>query len=159
MAAVRGSSFPVFLVFGVLTWPACTEPWPQPHWTPLGWTGARLYCPTSVLDHSKALVAEWEQIRAASFQNLVESLKPQEKRLLKPQINYRGLGNEMFSTYKCECNVSVSDPCGHMVCQMASKYYHKYWHLAFELSLFVLRCSATTSSMRSSISHQPISLA
>jgi hypothetical protein len=21
------------------TWLACTEPWPQPHWTPLGWIG------------------------------------------------------------------------------------------------------------------------
>lgn len=31
-----------------------TEPWPQPHWTPLGWTGT----PTSVPVHTNALVVE-----------------------------------------------------------------------------------------------------
>lgn len=49
----------------------CTEPWPQPqpHPTPLGRAGTP---PTSVSNRTNALVAEWEQIPAASFHNLVE---------------------------------------------------------------------------------------
>ncbi len=50
------------------------NPEPQPHPTPLGWTGAGLYRQTSVLNFTNALVAEWEQIHAARFQNLAEGL-------------------------------------------------------------------------------------
>ena len=40
--------------------------------------GARPYRPTSVVDLTVAFVAESEQIPAARFQNLVESLKTEE---------------------------------------------------------------------------------
>lgn len=43
---------------------------------------ARLCCSTSVLDLTNAFVPAWGQISAARFRNLVESLKPEEWRLL-----------------------------------------------------------------------------
>lgn len=54
------------------------------------WNG---HCePKSVLDVSNALVAEWGQILAASFQNQVDRLKPEEWRPLEWQINGHGFG-------------------------------------------------------------------
>lgn len=72
---------------------ACTEHQPQPHPTSFGGNGkltaGQALSPkkNSLLDLTNALVSEWEQIPAVSFQNLVESLKRQEWRLLYQQIH------------------------------------------------------------------------
>lgn len=73
---VHKASFIKELVFPVWcgrTGLSCTKPWPQPHQAPLGWTGSPTPSQglsTSVGDPSNTLVAEWEQIRTARFQNL-----------------------------------------------------------------------------------------
>lgn len=55
---------------------SCTEPWPHPHSTPLGWTRTltvpQLFsCLTSVSDFNNGLVAEWTKPHSHTFQNLV----------------------------------------------------------------------------------------
>lgn len=67
---------------GVKKWREATA---QPHSTSLGWTDwwkARPYRPTSVLDFTDGLVAEWEKIPAARFQNLMIRQKAEKWRLL-----------------------------------------------------------------------------
>lgn len=55
-------------------------------------------CPTS--DLPSAPVAEWEQSSAVRFQNVVESLKPKEWRLLgKPMNDARQFWNEMLDKH------------------------------------------------------------
>ena len=58
------------------TWLACTESWPQPDRTLLGWiraeTASQAFCPTSVSDFTNVLLEEWSKIPINTLLNLVE---------------------------------------------------------------------------------------
>lgn len=82
--------------FGVedLHWPAQTHPsntfgmnWIVDH-------KPGLITHPSVLDFTNTLAADWEQIPVARFRNLMESLKPEEWRLLQEQSKACGFGTD-----------------------------------------------------------------
>lgn len=69
----------ILVVWRGRTWLVSTEPGPQPHSTPLRWSGMPTaskvwpYHPPSLPDFTDTLVAEWDQIPVARLQNLVEN--------------------------------------------------------------------------------------